>query len=324
MRTIRLLTYPGAMLLDIAAPLQVFRSASVYMAAVGHAVIPPYDISVVSMDGDQQRTTVGLNLNTKHAVAEPVDTFLIPGGADEDIAVALQDSALISFVREQSSLARRTGALSTGSFFLAAAGVLNGRRASTHWMDNDRLAREFPAIEVVYNAAYVVDDNIWTSGGLVSGMDMAAAMVEQDHGRRVADYVARIMIADARRAPGEPQVSVRAEAREIELGRIQDLMEWITENPSADLSIGALARRAHLSPRSMHRHFAARSGETPAKFVERARLQAAQRLLAKTDYPLDAIAHACGFGTAAALHRSFMRVLHTTPAQYRRAMQLRA
>jgi transcriptional regulator GlxA family with amidase domain len=153
---------------------------------------------------------------------------------------------------------------------------------------------------------------------MMCGIDLGLAMVEADLGSRIANYVSRVLIADARRGPGEPQFSARVDAQEVELRRLRQVMLWVLDNPSADLSTAALARRANVSVRSLHRHFLAEAGTTPAKYVERARVEAAQRLLTTTDRSLDEVALACGFGTSVSMHRAFARRLGVSPSAYRK------
>lgn len=319
MKAVCILAYPGANLLDVAAPAQVFASASHYALELGVTASPAYAVSVVSLTGGPVVSSSGVVLTTAAGKPDPVDTFLVAGGFGSDAAIS--DAALIAFVRRQSRLARRTGSICTGAFLLARAGILNGRKATTHWNYCARLAREFPKVRVRPDAVYTEDGKIWTSAGVLAGVDLALALVERDLGRMTADYTARALVAPARRSLGEPQISPRLIAQEAETGRIRDLMEWIADNPAADLSPAALARRAALSTRSLHRHFQSEAHMTPAAFVEAARVAAARRLLAKTGKAGEQVARAAGFGTLATMRRAFVRVLGQTPARYRRELK---
>lgn len=315
MHSIRLLAYPGVALLDVAAPLQAFRTASQYQADDA----PRYAISLVSALGGPVDTSIGSSLDTSPFEPAPVDTFLLPGGADVAIDAVRRNAALLQRIRDQADISVRVGAMGPGALILAEAGLLRGRRIATHWTDSSRWT-SFQGVQFVADA-FTVDGKYWTSGGMLSGADLALAMVERDLGRAIADKTARHLVAEIRRSPGEPQLSPRLEAHDPERNRIRKLMQWIVENPDADLSTEALAQRANLSVRSLHRHFAAETGGTPARFVERARVQSALRQLARTDASLDAIAAGSGFGSRTTMQRVFARVLHVTPSQYRRRLR---
>lgn len=318
MHSIRLLAYPGVALLDIAAPLQVFRTASQYRTD-GDVAAPYYAISIVSSAGGAVATSVGSSLDTAPFHIAAADTFLVPGGGDEAIDAVRRDAALLDRIHAQADTTVRVGAMGPGALVLAEAGLLKGRRIATHWTDSGRWS-SFQGVQFVTDA-FTVDGKYWTSGGMLSGADLALAMVERDLGRAIADKTARHLVAEIRRAPGEPQLSPRLEAHDPERNRIRKLMQWIIENPGADLSTEAMAQHANLSVRSLHRHFAAETGGTPARFVERARVQAALRQLARTDESLDAIASEAGFGSRTTMQRVFARLLQISPSQYRRRLR---
>lgn len=318
MHSIRLLAYPGVALLDVAAPLQVFRTASQYQAECSDGA-SHYAISVVSAFGGPVGTSIGSSLETGPFDPAPAETFLLPGGGDAAIDAVRRDTTLLQRIRDQADISSRIGAMGPGALILAEAGLLRGRRIATHWTDSSRWA-SFQGVQFVTDA-FTVDGKYWTSGGMLSGADLALAMVERDLGRAIADKTARHLVADIRRSPGEPQLSPRLEAHDPERNRIRKLMQWIVENPDADLSTEALAQRVNLSVRSLHRHFAAETGGTPARFVERARLQSALRHLARTDESLDAIAAESGFGSRTTMQRVFARVLQISPSQYRRRLR---
>ncbi len=319
MRAIRILAYPGANLLDVTGPAQVFASASHYAMEMGETAAPSYAVSVVSLAGGAIITSAGVVLVTDKASLKAVDTFLVAGGFGSDAATA--DAKLVKFVRDQSRMAGRTGSVCTGAFLLAQAGLLNGRKATTHWNYCARLAREYPKLKLKADAVYTEDAKVWTSAGVLAGVDLALAMVERDLGRAVADYTARTLVAPTRRSLGESQISPQLVAQEAEIGRIRKLMEWIAGHPAEDLSPPALAKRAALSKRSLHRHFQSEARMTPAAFVETARVAAARRLLAKTTKATEQVARAAGFGTLATMRRAFVRVLGVTPVQFRRELK---
>ncbi len=316
MLKLRFLVFPNANLLDIAGPLQCFMSASQYAERLGKRSGPSYSVELVSLKGGAVRTSADATLETQPARPEDVDTFLISGGYGVDQARAHGD--LIEYVRAQAARSRRTGSICTGAFILAQAGLLDGRQATTHWNWRQALAKEFPRIILAPDAVFVEDAPIWTSAGVLAGVDMALAMIEQDIGHGMASYTARALVAPQRRAPGAPQIGAQLQAQELELGRIRELMEWIAENPRADLSTSALAERACLSVRSLHRHFAHQTGVTPAAFVEDARIEAASRALTGTDMPLERVRAASGFRSLSAMKRAFARKYGVSPTQYRR------
>lgn len=315
MRTVRILTYDQANLLDVAGPAQVFASASQYAVRLGQSPAPVYDIAVVTREGGLSPSSASVTLDTARASLAPVDTFIVAGGFGADAARG--DGALIDFIRRQAGLSRRTGSVCTGAFLLAEAGLLDGRRATTHWAWCEEFARDFPKVTVDADAVYTEDGPVWTSAGVLAGVDMSMAMIERDLGARMAQYTARALVAVSRRSSGEPQISARLAAQEVDGARIRRLMEWIMDNPSADLSTQALAGRACLSVRSLQRHFSAEAGETPAVFVERARVEFARRLLATTDMKLDAVAVRSGFASVSTMQRAFARLLGQPPGRFR-------
>jgi transcriptional regulator GlxA family with amidase domain len=311
-RSIRLLTYPGAALLDIAAPLQAFRSAAAIAEGPGAA----YQISVVSVEGGPVRTAVGMTIDTAPFEPRPADTFLIPGGSDSAVDAACSAPGLLDYVRAQAGAARRVGAMGPGAFVLVRAGLLRKRRVAAHWSDAAKF-KDYPDTEFVTDA-FVVDGKYWTSGGMLSAADLALAMIENDFGRAAANQTARHLVAQTRRVEGDPQMSLRGAGPDGDVNRIRQLMLWIVANPAADLSTTALASQARLSVRSLHRHFAAETGDTPARFVERARFEAAKRLLLTTDWGLQRIAATCGFGSASVMHAAFVRLAGMSPSKLRK------
>jgi transcriptional regulator GlxA family with amidase domain len=263
-------------------------------------------------------TSSGITLGTRSvgAVRGALDTLVVAGGTS--VAAAIDDPRLLTFVRRAAGRSRRVTSVCTGAFVLAAAGLLDGRRATTHWASCSRLADRHPSVTVEPDAIYVRDGNVWTSAGVTAGMDLALALVEQDHGRDVALEVARWLVLYARRTGGQSQFSAPLAADLAHREPLRDLQAWIAEHPDADLSVGALARRANMSARHFARAFRAETGVTPGDYVERVRVDAARRLLEGTTDTADAVARRCGFGTAETMQRTFRRHLHVTPTAYRR------
>jgi transcriptional regulator GlxA family with amidase domain len=206
----------------------------------------------------------------------------------------------------------------SGAFVLAAAGLLDGRRATTHWAECHLLATTHPAVSVDGDAIYVRDGDVWTSAGVTAGIDLALALVADDHGARAAAAVARHLVVYLRRSGGQAQFSTLLAAQAAESEPVRELLAWLPDHLAADLSVPALARRVHLSERQFSRVFKAAVGVTPSEHVESSRLEAACRLLETTGHAVDHIARLCGFGAPETMNRAFRRRLNTTPGDHRR------
>ena len=205
----------------------------------------------------------------------------------------------------------------SGAFLLAEAGLLDGRRATTHWDACAALAARYPSVRVEPDPIFVRDGRVYTSAGVTAGMDLALALVEEDCGRELALAVARRLVFFLKRPGGQSQFSAQLSAQIAEREQLRDLQSWIVEYPEADLSVEALARRVAMSPRNFARVFAREAGITPARFVERVRVEAARRRLVESTSNVDSVAEACGFGSAETLRRAFLRSVHVSPAAYR-------
>ncbi|NYV77159.1 GlxA family transcriptional regulator, partial [Streptomyces sp. UH6] len=214
--------------------------------------------------------------------------------------------------------AERIVSVCTGAFLLAEAGLLAGRRATTHWAYCDTLARRYPDTEVVTDPIHVRDGAVATSAGVTAGIDLALALVEEDLGRQVALQVARHLVVFLRRPGGQAQFSTQLAAQLAQRDPLREVQSWIDEHPDADLSVEALAGRASLSPRHFSRAFAAEVGATPGRYVDGVRLEAARRRLEDTGDGVAEVARACGYGTPEAMRRAFLRALSVSPAEYRR------
>ena len=221
------------------------------------------------------------------------------------------------WVRGVSKSARRIGSVCSGAFVLAHAGLLDGRRVTTHWNSIDRFAAQFPDIEVELDAIYVKDGSIYTSAGVTAGMDLALALVEEDFGRRIALKVARELVMFLKRPGGQSQFSAPLAAQIAERSTNRDLQNWVLDNLAQPLSVEQSADRAGMSMRNFARNFKRETQLTPAEFVERARLDTARRMLEETKQPMKRIASVAGFGDASTLRRAFLRQLGVTPADYR-------
>ena len=320
MTSVVILAYPGVQSLDVTGPLEVFATANRYGAT------PAYEPTVVSVGGGTITTSSGLGLATAPAPpgtgAGEIDTLVVAGG--EGTGDALADPDLLAWLRKAAGRTRRVTSVCSGAFLLAAAGVLDGRRATTHWSVCDLLARVHPGVAVEPDRIWVRDGHVWTSAGVTAGMDLALALVEDDHGGKLALEVARQLVLFTRRGGGQSQFSTQLAAQVAERPSLRTVLAHIAEHLDDDLSVPALARVAAMSPRTFARSFAAEVGTTPAAYVQAARVEAARRLLESTDRSTAEVARACGFGTVETMHRSFRRTVHTTPAQYRRHFALTA
>jgi transcriptional regulator GlxA family with amidase domain len=243
-----------------------------------------------------------------------LDTLVIAGGPGVESAAA--DAVLVEWVRERARQARRIASVCTGAFLLAASGMLDGRRAVTHWSYCTELARRFPTVRVESDPIFVRDGSVWTSAGVTSGIDLALALVEEDLGGTLALAVARYLVVFLKRPGGQAQFSeaLSLQAADDRFGALHD---WISKHLADDLSLSVLAGHAGMSERSFSRHYAEATGQTPARAIERLRVEAARRLLLESRLPVKRIAQRCGFGSEETMRRSFHRLIDITPQDYR-------
>lgn len=313
-RVIELLAYPAVQLLDVTGPLQVFASANELAAEAGGT--SPYLLRVLSKGGHQVTTSAGLGIATRplSRAGAALDTLIVAGGPG--VEAATSDPALVDWVRRRAERARRVASVCTGAFLLAASHVLDGRRAATHWSVCADLARRFPAVHVESDPIFVNDGPVWTSAGVTAGIDLALALVEQDLGRTVALAVARYLVVFLKRPGGQAQFSATLSLQSAE-DKFGALHNWINAHLSDDISLPVLARQAGMSERSLSRHYLEATGLTPARAVERLRVEEARRLLSESGLPVKRISRRCGFGSEETMRRSFLRVLAATPQDYR-------
>jgi transcriptional regulator GlxA family with amidase domain len=312
-RDVVLVVFPGLQGLDLLGPAEVFAAATEH---TGHDA---YRVRVVATEAGAARSTSGVTIVADEAIADvesPIDTLMVVGGDGTYGAVA--DGHLVENVARLARTARRVTSVCSGAFVLAQAGLLDGRRATTHWRACDLLAGSFPRVQVEPDPIYVRDGNVWTSAGVTAGMDLALALVEDDHGRDVALAIARRMVLFLRRPANQSQFSAPLRAQAAEHDGIRAAQHHVTAHPESDCSVAALARVALMSERNFARCFTAETGVTPARFVERIRTETARRLLEDTDDGVEAIASSAGFGTAETMRRTFLRVVRTSPTEYRR------
>jgi transcriptional regulator GlxA family with amidase domain len=315
---VAILAYPDVALLDVAGPADVFWGATLRARAQGGDAAG-YLVEVLASKAGPVRTSSGLAIHAHRSMAEAadddIDTLIVPGGPAIDAVLA--DPALVPWLKAMAPRVRRLCSVCTGAGLLAEAGLLDGRRAVTHWAYCARLSRQYPRVCVEPDAIFVRDGNIWTSGGVTSGMDLALALVEEDLGRELTLTVARDLVMYVKRAGGQSQFSAELAAQATDDGPICAAQRFILDHPAEDLSVEALARRVAMSPRHFARVFVRDAQTTPGEFVERARVDAARRWLAEGATSLDTVARRCGLGDADNMRRIFLRRLGVTPREYR-------
>jgi transcriptional regulator GlxA family with amidase domain len=315
-RTIVLLGFEGAAALDITGPHEVFALSS--RLALGESV-PPYRLVLLADRAGPFRATSGLSLVADGSWRDfhgQADTLLVAGGPDMERV--LGNRKLLAWLRAMSDRTRRIGSICTGAFALAEAGLLESRRATTHWMDVERLAKEYPKVTVEPDAIYVKDGNIFTSAGITAGMDLALALVEEDLGREAALAVARMLVLYLKRPGGQSQFSTSLQAQATEGRRLASLLSWLAEHYHMPITVEAMAQRAAMSDRTFARVFVAETGDTPAFYLEKLRLEHAVRLLESTGISLDVAARDCGFTGREQLRRAFQRHRGITPQEYQK------
>jgi transcriptional regulator GlxA family with amidase domain len=317
MKKIVMLSLPPAQGVDVMGPLEVFGLASRMLEEESGR--PGYETELVTNSADLViPTSSGIRINAhKHygQVTGRVDTLFIAAGAGTRVPA---DPVLLAWLRDMAGQTRRVCSVCTGAFLLANAGLLNGKRATTHWRYAESFAQQYPGVSWDPHPIWVQDGNIYTSAGISAGMDLALALIEEDHGNALALAVARRMVIFLRRPGSQAQFSVALAAQATKRRGLGDLQAWIAENLTKDLSIEALAQRAAMSPRNFVRVFARELGNTPARYVEQVRIEAARTQLEATDDTMDAIADRCGFSSAELLRRCFLRHFKIAPRQYRK------
>jgi transcriptional regulator GlxA family with amidase domain len=308
-----LLAFDGFQLLDVTGPAAVFGAAN---DRLGRRA---YDLQIVSSRGGRVPSSSGVAVDSvalAGLAARGIGTLLIAGGEESALRAAIADPAIRRWVPRCAERAARFGSVCTGTFVLAALGLVDGRRVTTHWGGCAQLAAMFPALRVNPEALYVVDGRVWTSAGVTTGIDMALAMVERDLGAEIANAIARNLVLYARRPGNQSQFSPLLRAQIRADTPLAGLIAWMQANLDQSLDVPSLAARAGLSQRSFHRRFVEATGETPARFVATLRLEAARTLLAR-GMPLKAIAREVGLPSAARLSAAFDRRFGVSPALFR-------
>jgi transcriptional regulator GlxA family with amidase domain len=313
-RLIAILTVPGVQLLDVSGPVDVFAEAN---AQVERAC---YRLVVVGSERGPVNSSAGVRVLPDWTIgdvrSDRIDTLLVAGCPKA--ADTSPSPALLAWLRRHAPRARRFGSVCSGAFFLAAAGLLDGRRVTTHWAVADRLSTAFPRVQVEPDALHVRDGRVRTAAGVTAGLDLALALVEEDLGRDVAKRVAAQLVMYFKRPGGQTQFSRRGEAVPTGRSALQEVQRWVAAHPDVDHAVPALARRMGLSPRHFARLFRSELGVTPAVWVERIRVNAARRILEEGRIPPKQVASRCGFNDVDTLRRAFLRQVGVTPAEYRK------
>jgi transcriptional regulator GlxA family with amidase domain len=320
-RTVVIVGFDGCQTLDLVGPIEVFAAAAQAQARLG-ARDPGYVTRLACASRTRAiHGTSGLTLHADTTLAAlargraPIDTLVIGGG--EGARAAAGVPAILRDVVRVAARARRVASVCTGAYVLAAAGLLDGKRATTHWAYCEALATTYPRIKVEDDPIYVRDGAVWTSAGVTAGIDLSLAMVEDDLGRELAMLIARWLVVFVRRAGGQSQFSAQLSAQAAERPTLRDLQAWIVEHPDGALDVPSLARRVAMSVRHFGRTFRAEVGLAPAAFVERVRVETARRLLETSPRSIEEVATAAGFGTPEALRRAFARRVGVSPREYR-------
>jgi transcriptional regulator GlxA family with amidase domain len=319
-----MLAYPDAQILDVVGPLEVFSRTTRWLRDQGRKGPDAYSVEILGLTKGSFRTSSGLRLYAARgfaSVRKGIDTLMIAGGIGT--AAALGNRALLRWVRAQTGRVRRVASVCTGAFVLAEAGLLKGRRATTHWGYCGRLGERYPDIQVEPDALFVREGSIATSAGVTAGMDLALALVEEDHGRDVALQVARELVMFLRRPGGQSQFSAQLQVQMAGKEPIRDLQAYIVEHPEADLSVPTLARRVAMSPRNFARVFTREVGTTPARFIAKTRVETARRLLEDGPADLKAVCTKSGLHSPEVMRRTFLRVLGIPPSRYRERFSAR-
>jgi transcriptional regulator GlxA family with amidase domain len=311
-RRIEILAFDQVQLLDVAGPLQVFATANDLLRAAKRPA--PYEPVVVA-DGPVAMSSAGLGLATQPLArsARQLDTLIIAGGWG--VHTACKDDRLVGWIKARAKAAHRVASVCSGAFLLATAGLLDGRRAATHWGRCAEFAARFPKVRLEPDPIFVRDGNVWTSAGVTAGIDLALALVEADLGHELALAVARQLVVFLKRPGGQSQFSATLALQHGDT-RFEDLHAWIAENLRGDLSVGALATASGMSERSFVRHYRQATGMTPARAVEQIRVEAARHTL-ELGLPVKRVAARCGFGSEETMRRSFQRLLGASPQAYR-------
>jgi transcriptional regulator GlxA family with amidase domain len=308
-RRLAVVIFPGFQLLDAAGPIAAFEIAARFQPGA-------YDIHVLSPQGGETRSTSGVTFGSEPLSDGPWHTVMVSGG---DATRAVEESReIIAWLQQAATRAERVTSVCSGAYFLAEAGLLDGRRATTHWSRTDHFSRRYPKVKLEADRIFTRDGAVWTSAGITAGIDLALALVEDDLGCDVARRVAQQLVVHQRRPGGQSQFSALIELGG-RTGRFSELMDWMRANLAEPLTVERLAEQAAMSPRNFARAFTAETGATPAKAVERLRLEAARTEVETGHTPIDRVAEVVGFGDPERMRRAFLRAFGQPPQALRRS-----
>jgi transcriptional regulator GlxA family with amidase domain len=311
-----MVAFPNVQLLDVVGPLEVLAAAGLAETSRGRG--PGYAIEIVGPELGVVRASSGLSVGVDRVFDDRpdfVDTLIVAGGPGA--RAAGEDDRILEYLRAAAPKARRVCSVCTGAAVLAAAGLLDGRRVTTHWAFAEELATRHASLEVDADSIYVRDGKFWTSAGVTAGMDLALALVEDDVDRELALEVSRWMVFFLKRPGGQSQFSAQLAGQMADRDPVRDLQTWVVDHPEADHSIDALAARVAMSPRHFARVFREEVGQSPARFVECVRVEAARRGLEESRRSVEEIASFVGFGTGETMRRAFLRQIGVGPSAYR-------
>ena len=322
-RHIAMLVYPNCLLIDAIGPTEVFNFTNAALQQIGRISLSEsvYTLSIVAENKGPVKTSSGVCLVADKGfndINDDIDTLMVAGATHSSYLDAVKnDNKTCNWLISMMPKVRRMVSICTGALLLAECGLLDGHKATTHWLHCDQLALQYKKIRVEPDKIFVRDGNMYTSGGVTAGIDLALSLVEEDWGWEVAANVARGMLIFMRRPGGQTQFSSYIFNEAKTRKDFRELQAWIVSNPSADLSVDYLAERMAMSPRNFSRLFCQEIGVTPAKFVEGVRLEAARNMMLQTDLPMESVAVNCGFSNAEQMRRTFQRLLKTTPQEHR-------
>jgi transcriptional regulator GlxA family with amidase domain len=321
-RRVAIVAFEGCASLDVVGPFEVLHAARVVQRHRGARdlgyepfIVGTAERAIASESGLRLAPDTTLRKLVAKRTRPALHTLMVAGG--DGARRAAGDTKLVRMVATLAARAERVSSVCTGAFVLGAAGLLDGKRATTHWARCDALARACPKATIERDPIYVRDGSLWTSAGVTAGIDLALSLVDADLGREVASLVARWLVVFVRRAGGQSQFSAQLAVQAAEHDSLAELMSFVVEHPGADLQVPALARRAHLSVRHFSRLFRAQTGVSPAQYVEHVRVETARRLLETSARSVEQVARDAGFGTPEALRRAFARRVRLSPREYR-------
>lgn len=313
-RRIVFVAFPQVVLLDLIGPWEVFSLAN----RLARRDLAPYELVLVSGDNSATIPSGGGISMDSHRPAKScrgvIDTLIVPA---TDLTWGSKTPQFSTVLQRLAKRSRRIVSICGGAFLLAEAGLLDGKKVTTHWRGTEDLSKRFPKVDVQADSIFVKDGNVYTSAGVTAGIDLALALVEEDLGQAIALDCARNLVMFMRRPGGQSQFSITLESQHAERDVINELVAWAADNLGNDLSVQALAERAHMSVRNFSRVFRSEVGQTPAAFVEKLRVDAMRRRLEETDESIDVISKRCGFRSADSMRRSFQRVVKVAPSDYR-------